>query len=990
MLALDNKGAGGFRAPLWPLLIVAGGTSFLVLLVLASGSAAAWEEHSSEPIIGNFQTGEVYSNCGSAQAGQAQWHQYVNLYRDGCAFWDNFFAYDVSSFDKTSYVAGTRLAITFWPASTACSNVQWSLRPLYVDPLSFAPLGFDNLADHIEGNPNWLNFTNSHNDYRELDGGPEFLDYVRQSLEDGNSTLRFSLVQTSTCAEIGLYPATNLTLTLLFDNTPPATPATAANANISDGTYIFRWNATTDNDSWVSGYQAVWALDPGFLAIGGATDWLPNGTRAAFFDHLPDGRTAYFGVRARDGFNFTSAWSAPIAALVDTTPPTTPTLIVPRYFPTQTYSMSWIPSTDATSGVYAYRIEGFATNGRHEFSAWWVATNYPTNSRPFSISSSNANIDYRATITAFDFAGNPSATSDPVYFMWDNAPPTFVDLILEPLFSPGSINVISWNGSTDAGIGGVTYQAQASVDLSFVPLAGSVDIPGLGAAFGGLGHGQKYYYRVRALDAYGHPTDWSVTYSTQDAEAPSAVELQIPRWTNQPTVTALWTNSSDALSGLADYEVTGFKPDGSAAFARVAVANTSLSISTLEEGVDLTICVEAVDVAGLQGNASCAVVTADHTPPTMMPHPIPLPLVVPYGGIARVFGSATDGLSGVTRVEGGIMSSWSPAEETEEWNWTAGWVWPSVICTDYAEDRGAFLFRATDAAGNTRVWDGWVPYIRQLCDFPFEVLGPSPGEVVGGMVTILVKAPHQDGPVNFVALDRLDPDAQYGTGEAPSPPFPGGLVALRWNTTSLQGGNYSLRVQLSSGASIEVPVYVENAAFSIVNLFSIPAQPVTNSVVEVRYWLAVEGDGWSSPWRVVMEFFSPDLEWWVECRASHTFKPLLAGSSAVSSCLVEVGNWTSFTVSVTIISSAPGAPEVTMSREFVVTQPPEPPDGTDAPIVEAGEGSLGVVALAVSLLALGAALVAMALAFRRGRPPLSFADSGHTDDWRGAEETSKR
>src|SRR6267143_4527719 len=117
-------------------LLVLAGLTALFGFVLMGGSASAWQEKTLEPLIGDYQTGDVYSDCSSATPGQAQYSGILSLYRNGCSYYDDFYSYDISTFDHASYVAGARLDISFWPSATACSNVQWSLRPLYLNPLT--------------------------------------------------------------------------------------------------------------------------------------------------------------------------------------------------------------------------------------------------------------------------------------------------------------------------------------------------------------------------------------------------------------------------------------------------------------------------------------------------------------------------------------------------------------------------------------------------------------------------------------------------------------------------------------------------------------------------------------------------------------------------------------------------------------------------------------------------------------------------------------
>ncbi len=101
----------------------------------------------------------------------------------------------------------------------------------------------------------------------------------------------------------------------------------------------------------------------------------------------------------------------------------------------------------------------------------------------------------------------------------------------EPLYTAGTVNIVSW--SDESLSGSVAYFMQAASDLEFSTV---VDTSGWVSAtadtISGLSDGQTLFYRVRARDLDGYASNWSAAVkSTQDDGLPvsNALQIESPR-----------------------------------------------------------------------------------------------------------------------------------------------------------------------------------------------------------------------------------------------------------------------------------------------------------------------------------------------------------------------------------------------------------------------------------------------------------------------------
>ncbi len=931
-----------------------------VFFVLSTSTAAsAAQDLVLAPKLAGYQTGWVYFDCSQANPVPGNYGGYAQLFRSGCQIQDDWFSYDISTFDHKADLLGATLTITFWPTGNNCPAQDWSIRPLNLNPDDYITGRPLTLYNHIEANPNWDSYTNSQNTVRTFDASNALLNYFRQGLADGNQSLRFAVVQTSTCANVYLYTAFNLSLTLHYDNLPPTVPTVYHIGPWCPGQVGFSWNESTDAGAGLSGYLAAWSTDSSFAALGGTTGWLDTNTRTIVFKWLPPGPLLYFAVKARDFAGFESNWSTVENCTVDIDPPTTPgNLSVVPIQATDWFTVSWDASTDEGSGIWGYSV------------AWDLVgqpTRYGVN--VFGATSWLIHVDpseydqlHFVTVTAHDFMPWASGFNT-AYFMVDSLPPSNVTIVPEPTFSPGVANTIEWAPSLDTGIGGVWYIAEASVDLSFVPLLSRVNTTNLSVTFTGLQDGQKVYYRVQALDAFGHPSPWAITYSTQDNDPPLPPTVgSVPKWTITDHVEFSWevaANSEPVVDG-SWRAVRG----GGLRFTESQGVTTGSDRITLNisHGETLHFCVSFRDVAGLWSNESCVDTTADFEPPHTAISPTNLTSVLYSPGRLHFEGTARDDGSGVALVEYSETtnhSQWWPVNGEEAWRYTLTILGGS--CDLYRESTLILFVRATDFAGNVEENPPWTAIRWVVCPVPLRITSPADASWISGSALVVASAPASQGNAtlqyqraggDWVAVDVVS-----------EPPTPGSTnIVLVWDTTTVEDGHYLLRVALKSGnATVPLTVIVANARIGLLagDLLVDPTSPKAGGAITLRVHPVNMGSGIPAPTWMNWTIVTPNH--------TRTYSRLLNagemnGGSRFATDLVELDLAGSdhFHIEVTFASDDPLYHASFSTGEIYIEPAAAPPGGNNNGAISTGSSA---DAAALLLGAIGALLGAAGIVF---------------------------
>jgi hypothetical protein len=143
----------------------------------------------------------------------------------------------------------------------------------------------------------------------------------------------------------------------------------------------------------------------------------------------------------------------------------------------------------------------------------------------------------------------------------DATPPDAPVIAVEPVFTPGTSNVITW--SSEAASGATEYYAECALDADFTSLVGNSGWkPDSTHTFAGLADGLTYFYRVRARDVAANGSAFSgPATSRQDASAPSSQLQTLTAFKSSSTVNLEWA-ASDSISGVASVQLYWSKDGG--------------------------------------------------------------------------------------------------------------------------------------------------------------------------------------------------------------------------------------------------------------------------------------------------------------------------------------------------------------------------------------------------------------------------------------------
>jgi hypothetical protein len=317
---------------------------------------------------------------------------------------------------------------------------------------------------------------------------------------------------------------------LYIDKTPPSQvflDQPLHNSLTSNQTPTLKWLASSDF-SGINSYE---------LFINGITNniTLLSNIPAS----LPDGVHAW-RVRAIDNVGYIGSWSTASNIIIDTTPPTLPTLLTPSNFSVTNDDQpqfTWASSSD-TNGVDAYKIiiNGTTYNpGTNLFYTPGIGLTEGTN---------------QWSIQVQDKAGNWSGWSATNIVIIDTTPPSQVllDAPLNNTLTSNTTLTLTWLSATnlygiasyDVAINGTTNNVAGLSDISPVLPEGT------------------YPWIVRAIDTAGNIGAWSVASNIIiDTTPPLQVVLDTPinfTLTNNNTPQLAWLASSDA-NGIASYDV---------------------------------------------------------------------------------------------------------------------------------------------------------------------------------------------------------------------------------------------------------------------------------------------------------------------------------------------------------------------------------------------------------------------------------------------------
>jgi hypothetical protein len=345
------------------------------------------------------------------------------------------------------------------------------------------------------------------------------------------------------------------------DAAAPTVPGLEVEPTFTEGTSnTLKWTASTDAGVGGVQYWIEYDNDFFFRSPNGNSGWIT--TTEHTFDNLAENVWWFYRVRARDAFGYTSAWSTTRWSRQDDSPPTTPTMrIEPSYTPGTSNTVQWLGSSDpgGVGGIeYQVLCDNDANMGTPIYSSGWIT------GLSYTFAGLADGVTYYYAVLAQDAFEHKTPLSNVASSTQDASPPSTPVMELEPEYTQGTSNTVSWMGSEDAGVGGVVYTLQWSESSVFSTVTGELDrLTDTSAVISSLGNGHKFYFRVRARDSFGYSTPWSnIVWSTQDAAAPPVPKLaEEPEFTKGTSNTVSWTAVKDAGVGGVQY-YTEISTDG--------------------------------------------------------------------------------------------------------------------------------------------------------------------------------------------------------------------------------------------------------------------------------------------------------------------------------------------------------------------------------------------------------------------------------------------
>lgn len=449
---------------------------------------------------------------------------------------------------------------------------------------------------------------------------------------------------------LGLVSSASAILSSTQDNAAPTTPGLGALPTYTAGTTItVSWSASTDAISGGVAYLIEQSRNSGFTTLEDTSGWVSS--TSFTFTKLDDSVQYFYRVKARDAVLNEGAYSATRSSTQDNAPPTVPVVSPEPAFTAGTSNvLVWGASSDAGSGSVTYLTQRSSSS---TFST--VDATFGWSSSLFSFFtglSDGATYYYR--VKARDALGMESAFTSVLSSTQDNSGPSAPAITPEPAFTAGTANTITWSTSVDAGVGGVTYQAQRATNAAFT--AGLVS-SGWSAqttiTFTALANGVTYFYRAQARDSFLFTSAFSSTVSSRQDSAPPPVPVLAaePTFTPGSTNMLAWGAVTDAGSGGVTYWVESSRQGTFTTIDDASgwIASTSHTFTRLDDGATYFYRVRAQDALGqVSGNSAARSSTQDASAPPV-PAMLPLPAIAGGTAIAVGWGAVTDATSGGVR-----------------------------------------------------------------------------------------------------------------------------------------------------------------------------------------------------------------------------------------------------------------------------------------------------------------------------------------------------
>ncbi|OGS27642.1 MAG: hypothetical protein A2297_00200 [Elusimicrobia bacterium RIFOXYB2_FULL_48_7] len=392
-----------------------------------------------------------------------------------------------------------------------------------------------------------------------------------------------------------------LTLMDVVDTSSPIAPSAVRDGTgSSDIDFIYssttlsaNWNAGSDNESGISGYQYAIGTAPGstnvlaYQSVG-----LPSVIRAGL--NLTTGATYYFSVRSVNGVGLVSTGTAVSNGqyvTADGTPPAAPGIVrdgavagvdISTTSLTTQLSANWTQGSDSESGISGYKYAIGTTAGASDTAGWATLGNVLTATKT-SLALS-AGTTYYFSVKSVNGAGleSAAANSNGVVVISttvvDTSSPTAPGVVRDgatggaDISSTQNTGVLSanWTQGSDPESGVTSYQYAIGTTAGGVNTAGWASVGNILAVTRSglsLSNGTTYYFSVKAVNAFGlvGPSansngQYVVAIDTGDITPPANIAVvrdgtgaDESAAASTTQLSANWDTSADAESGIARY-----------------------------------------------------------------------------------------------------------------------------------------------------------------------------------------------------------------------------------------------------------------------------------------------------------------------------------------------------------------------------------------------------------------------------------------------------
>ncbi len=415
----------------------------------------------------------------------------------------------------------------------------------------------------------------------------------------------------------GLTGSISSTNGILVDATAPGAVGALTDSGsfqTSTTTVSASWSAATDAESGVTDYVVSVGTTPGgFDAVASQSVGLVTGVAIA---GSYVGSTFYYvSVAAVNAAGLTGSAITTDGITVETSAPGAVGALTDSgsyQTSTSTISASWTAATDAESGIAFYEVSVGTAPGWSDF----VASQSVGLVTSAGIAGGYIQGQtYYLNVAAINGAGLTGSINSTDGITVDTTPPAAVGALTDSGSYQTSTTTVSasWSPASDGESSVTSYEVSVGTTPGATDAVASQSVglvTGAGIA-GTFTTGVTYYVNVAAINGAGLTGSISSTNGILvDATAPAAVGALTDSGsfqTGSTTISASWTASTDAETGIVSYEVSvGTSPGATDTVASqsVGLSTSAAIVASYSDGVTYYVNVAAVNGVGLTSSIS--------------------------------------------------------------------------------------------------------------------------------------------------------------------------------------------------------------------------------------------------------------------------------------------------------------------------------------------------------------------------------------------------